>query len=117
MRYTRAILNYLVVIFSYETVQGVSVITCGLHQRAKFECSLNITTFNGYSITWTINDETYTGSDITSDSRILSLDCTEELENSTVKCEGIKVLDPSEPNVPGDVFYVQIQGKWIYLSF
>ena len=112
MRYTRAILViYLLVIFSYEAVQGVSVIICGLHQRAEFECSLDSTQLTDTNIIWTINNEIYSGSDKTPDGRILYLNCTEELDNSTVQCEGFHILDPSVPNVLGDVFQVQIQGK------
>ena len=84
MRHTRFIVIYLLAIFSYEAVQGVSVITCGLHQRAEFECSLDFTQLTDTNIIWTINDEIYSGSDKTPDGRILSLNCTEELDNSTV---------------------------------
>ena len=113
MRYTRAIyiVIYLLVLFSDEKVQGVSVITCGLHQRAEFECTLDFMPLAGSIITWTINNEIYEGTAAKRDTQILSLNCTEELENSTIQCEEVHVTDPSVPNVPGDVFYVQIQGK------
>ena len=74
MRYTRAIyiMIYLLVLFSDETVQGVSVIICGLHQRAEFECTLDFMPLTGTVITWTINNEIYEGIAATRDTQILS---------------------------------------------
>ena len=99
------------VIFSYKTVQGVSVITCGLHQQAEFECTLDFIPLGEFNIAWIINNELYRGNTTTPDGRILHLHCTEELDNSTIQCVKRNIIDPNVPDVPGDVFYVQIQGK------
>ena len=46
---------------------------------------------------------------------MLHLNCTETFQNSVVQCERYNIFNFSDPTLYGEVFFVQIQGKYQYL--